>query len=185
MTRTGLDAEVVLKSRSASSPGCRGIAKSSRRISGLSCRASFTASAPSQASPMTFRSGSASSRRRNPSRKMGWSSAITMRIGWLLLLSILRLPVVRDRDFQPRTPARIRFYREFSFNQTHPFPNDQRPLAHRFQFDLGEASCEGESLTVILNGQLPAFFVGCEPDQNPFRLAMLADVDQALLHNTD
>ena len=69
-------------------------------MSGLSCFASRTASAPSQASPITLRSGSVSKSRRKPSRKIGWSSAITMRVGCDRRLSIGYLPALRDRDFQ-------------------------------------------------------------------------------------
>ncbi|MGA2459782.1 MAG: hypothetical protein ABSF85_19630 [Terriglobales bacterium] len=48
-----------------------GLARRSRRMSGLISVANFTASKPSQASPTTFISCSDSSRRRSPSRKMG------------------------------------------------------------------------------------------------------------------
>ena len=69
-------------------------------MSGLSCLASLTASAPSHASPITLRSGSVSKRRRKPSRKIGWSSAIRMRVGCGRRLSIGCLPALRDSDFQ-------------------------------------------------------------------------------------
>ena len=76
-------------------------------MSGFNCRASFTASAPSEASPRTFRSGSASSSRRRPSRKIGWSSAITRRTGCDFLKFMGHFSTPWNADFQARSLSGI------------------------------------------------------------------------------
>jgi hypothetical protein len=93
-----------LRSRKASKPGCLGVAKSNNNTSGLSWRASLTASAPSDASPTTLKFASVSSRRLSPSRKMELASAITKHT-CCRLLSILDWRHRRDeRTFEGSPP---------------------------------------------------------------------------------
>src|SRR5450432_3474440 len=132
------------------------MARSRSMMSGFKWRAIFTASVPSQASPMTLRSGSASRRRRRPSRKIGLSSAITIRTGWGLRLSIRCFRLLRDTDFEPRALSRIRFYREFARNDTDPLFDHERSLAQRVQVHLREPSGEWEAAAVIFDHQRPA-----------------------------
>src|SRR5712691_15050 len=183
MTRTGLELAPVLRSRRASRPGCFGIARSSKRISGFNCRASLTASAPSEASPNTFKFGSASRSRRNPSRKIGWSSAITIRTGCDFLKFIRNFSTPRNLNFQTSSHTGIRFYSESALNQTNTFLDDRRPLAHLVQFVLAEASGEGKAIAVIFHGQAPLAGIRAQAHQGVARFAVLAHVDQALLHN--
>src|ERR1700683_196803 len=183
ITRTGVATAPLLRSRNASSPGCLGIARSSKRISGFNVRASRTASAPSEPSPITFKSGSASSNRRKPSRKIGWSSAITIRTGCDFLKFIGNLSTLRNLDFQPRPQAGIRFYRECACNQTHSFLYDHRPFAHRFKFILRQPPGKRKAFAVIFQRQAPLAVIRTQSHQRVTRFAVFAHVHQPFLHN--
>src|SRR5271166_4191484 len=183
ITRTGGELAPVLKSRSASRPGCLGMARSSRRMSGFNCRARRTASAPSAASPNTFKSDSASRSRRSPSRKIGWSSAITIRTGCGFLKFIQTFPAPRNFDFQARTLTGIRFYSECAPNQTDSFPDDRGTLAQLVQLLLSQAAGKWKALAVILQGQAPLRGSRTQAHQRMFRSAVLAHIHQSFLHN--
>src|SRR5579862_8305647 len=183
ITRTGLALAGVLKSRSASRPGCFGIARSSNRMSGFSWRANFTASAPSEASPSTLKSDSASSNRRNPSRKIGWSSAITRRTCCDFLKCMRYFPIPRHTDFQTRSLSGSRFYREFAGNQTYPLFYDLGPFAIFFQLLVIVAASKLETAAVVFHGQVPLFAIGAQPHQSMSRSAVLSYADQSFLHD--
>src|SRR5258708_421852 len=179
ITRTGVAfvPAPVLRSRKASSPGCLGIAKSNKRMSGFNCRASLTASAPSEASPSTFKSGSASRSRRNPSLKIGWSSAITMRTGCALLKFIGNFSTLWNLDFHARPHTGIRFYRERACNQTHPLLDNHWPPTHLVKLFLGQPAGKREPIAVILHRQAPLAVTRTQPHQRVAGLAVLAHVD--------
>src|ERR1700692_728202 len=183
MTRTGLEFAPALRSRKASRPGCLGMARSSNKISGFNCRASFTASAPSEASPNTFKFGSASSSRRNPSRKIGWSSAITIRTGCDFLKFIGTFSIPWNLNLQPCSQTGIRFYSESALNQTAPLLNNGRPLSHLIQFILTQAAGKGKAFAVILKRQAPLTRIRAQAHQRVARFTVLTHVDQTFLHN--
>src|SRR5215472_15223907 len=173
MTRTGVELPGALSSRRASNPGCLGIARSSKRMSGFSCRASLTASAPSDASPITLISASASSSRRSPSRKIGWSSAMTKRTCCGFLKFMRHIPVPRHGDLQSSSLTGIRFYREFPGNQTHTFLDDHGAFAGLFNLLLIVTSSEGKTLAIIFECEIPVCLVGGQTDERVPRTAVL------------
>src|SRR6185312_14548291 len=175
--------EVVLISRSASSPCWRGMAKSRSRMSGFSWRASFTASAPSQASPITFRSDSVSSNLRKPSRKIGWSSAMTMRIGSDLLLSIGGFSSLRYANFQSGATAWGGLYSQNSVNQVYPLTDHNGASTCRFKFNVGQSSGEWKAATVIFYCKLPGTSISGQLNNNTLRVAVFAHIHERLLHN--
>src|SRR5450755_270207 len=183
ITRTGVALAGWLRSRSASRPGCFGMERSSNKISGFSCLTSFTASAPSEASPRTFMSASASSNRRRPSRKIGWSSAITRRTGCDFLKFIRQFPASRHRDFQARPLSGIRFYRELAANQAHPLFYYQRPFAQIFHLLLAIATLERKSFAVVLDRQIPPAVICAQAHKGMLGSTMFSHIDQALLHH--
>src|ERR1017187_2310614 len=172
----------ALRSRSASRPVWCGMARSSRRMSGLISVASFTASRPSQASPTTFISFSDSSRRRSPSRKMGWSSAITIRME-LTRLSMTALSGRWNPNLQPSAVSRIRFYREFARKQANPFPDHSRSLSRGIQFSLRHCSRKRETPPIVLHRQLQFVRSLSQAHQHVARAGVLAHIHQALLHD--
>src|SRR4051794_40739828 len=90
-------------SRAAVRPLTPGRAQSISTTLGRSSRASFTASAPSLASPATRMSGASSSRRRKPRRTSAWSSTSKTEI----LAGICELQTTA-RDLEPyQRAARI------------------------------------------------------------------------------
>src|ERR1700676_3594032 len=131
------------------------MAKSSNRMAGFNCRASLTASAPSEASPKTFKFGSASSSRRNPSRKIGWSSAITIRTGCDFLKFIGPFSIPWNPNIQTCTHTGIRFYSESAFNQTYALLDDRGTLAHLVQLILAQPAGKGKACTVVLEREAP------------------------------
>src|SRR5258708_5076127 len=183
ITRTGVALAGWLRSRNASRPGCFGIERSSNRMSGFNCLTSFTASAPSEASPRTFISASASSNRRRPSRKIGWSSAITRRTGCDFLKFIRQFPVFRHRDFQARPLSGIRFYRELATNQAHSLFYYRGPFAQIFHLLLAVAPFERKSFAVVFDRQTPPAVIRTEAHQRMLGPAMFAHIHQALLHH--
>src|SRR5690606_15732455 len=80
-TRTRAPIPSLASSLMAATPSMTGIRRSMRMTSGFSARASSTARAPSPASPSTSKPGSPANMPRMPSRTMGWSSAMSSRIG--------------------------------------------------------------------------------------------------------
>ena len=78
-TRTGRSPAAAMMRRVASMPSSSGMRMSMSTTSGSSALAIVTASAPSEASPTTSRSSSASRIILNPARTSAWSSAIRMR----------------------------------------------------------------------------------------------------------
>src|SRR6266849_7694385 len=182
MMRTAPAPLLVFKSRRASSPVWCGMARSRRRMSGLISVASFTASRPSQASPTTFMSGSASSSRRRPSRKIGGSSAMTMRME-RPCLSIVRLSCRWDAYLHSSTVSRVRFYRECARKQAHSFADHCRPLPRYRQLRLGQPSRERKSSPIVLYCQLEIARPLRQPYQDVPCSAVLANIDQTLLHN--
>src|ERR1017187_7772457 len=183
MMRTGPAPPVrVFRSRSASSPVWCGMARSSRRMSGLISVATFTASKPSQASPTTFISCSNSSRRRSPPRKMGGSSAITIRME-LTRLSMIALSCRWNANLQPSAVSRIRFYREFARKQANPFPDHSRSFSRGIQFSLRHCSRKRETPPIVLHRQLQFVRSLSQAHQHVARAGVLAHIHQALLHN--
>src|SRR5580704_18278948 len=89
----------------------------------------------------------------------------------------------RNSYFQPRAVPRSRFYREFARQQSHPFSDDGRPLASRFQFRIGKPARKGKPFSVILHRQLQITSALRQTYQHMVRSTVLADVDQTLLHN--
>src|SRR5208283_124357 len=175
---------LVDSSRNTSMPGTRGIAKSSRRMSGLNSRVWATASAPSAASPTTSNSGSASSRRRRPSRKMVWSSAMMMRTDTDgSLLSIRLISFLRNRDLQPGPAARIRFNQQISPNCAYPFLDDSWALTQVIQFGQTKSTSKGKPPPVIIDYQLPETVLCTKMHHSQLCAAMPSDVDQPLLYH--
>src|SRR5207244_1032602 len=67
--------------RTTASPFARGMSMSSTATRGMRSVIMRNASSPSPASPTTTNDGSAATTARNPARKSGWSSAMTIGIG--------------------------------------------------------------------------------------------------------
>src|ERR1035437_1443224 len=172
---------MVESSRNASIPGTRGIATSSRRMSGVSWRVCVTASAPSAASPTTSNSGSASSKRRKPSRKMVWSSAMTMRTDGSFL-SIGLVSFLWNGDFELGSMARIRFNHHVSVHCPDSFLDDRRSAAEVVELGQGEAAGKRKALAVIVNYQLPRTVLRAEAHHCRLRTAVFPNIDQTLLH---
>src|SRR5208337_3347804 len=171
-------------SRNTSMPGTRGIAKSSRRMSGASSSVWATASAPSAASPTTSNSGSASSRRRRPSRKMVWSSAMMIRTdNDGSLLSIRLISFLRNRDLQPGPAARIRFNQQISPNCADSFLDDSWPLAQVIQFGQMKTTSKWKPPPVIIDYQIPKSVLYTKVHHGRLRATMPADVDQPFLYH--
>src|SRR5215470_9798560 len=182
ITRTGgPEFGPVLKSRSASNPCRRGIARSNNRISGFNSRASFTASAPSHASPTTFNPSSDSSSRRNPSRKMGWSSAMTMRTGCDLRLSICDGSLLGYCYLKARTSAWSRFYREFALNDSNSLLNHRRSSSLGVKLGVRQAALKRKTAPVILDHEVPFAIFRPQPHNDMTGATVLAHVHQALL----
>src|ERR1019366_8015049 len=170
-------------SRNASIPGTRGMARSSRRMSGVRRRVWVTASAPSAASPTTSSSGSASSRRRRPSRKMVWSSAITMRTD-SSFLTIRLVSFLWNGDFQLGAVARIRFNHHVSAHCPDSFLDNGRSAAQFVELAQGEAASKRKALAVIVNDQLPRTVLRAKVHHCRLRTAMFPNIDQTLLHHS-
>src|SRR5829696_5744971 len=81
MTRMAMWGLVRSMRRVASMPPTPGMPRSMRMTSGWRSAASEMASSPSLASPTTSRSDAEASSALSPSRKWGWSSAMSVRIG--------------------------------------------------------------------------------------------------------
>src|ERR1039458_6608139 len=170
-------------SRNASIPGTRGMARSSRRMSGVSSRVWVTASAPSAASPTTSSSGSASSRRRRPSRKIVWSSAMTMRTDGSLLLSIRLESFLWNGDLNPGAPSRGRFNHHIASYRTHSLSDDRRPPAKMVEFLQGETAGERKTPAGIIDHQFPRTILCTKAYDSRLRAAVFPDIDQAFLHH--
>src|ERR1035437_3731906 len=169
-------------SRNASIPGTRGMARSSRRMSGVKRRVCVTASAPSASSPTTSSSGSASSKRRRPSRKMVWSSAMTMRTDGSFL-SIRLVSFLWNGDFELGSVARARFQHHVPAHRPDPLLDDGRSAAQVVELAQGEAAGKRKALAVIVNYQLPRTALRAEVHHCRLRAAVFANIDQTLLHN--
>src|SRR6266404_3762984 len=166
--------------RRASRPGMRGMARSRSRMSGLSLRACLTASSPSDASPTTRRSDSASSRRRKPSRKMGCSSAIRMRIS----VGALAIEFLREGDFQARSSSGHGIDGELAVDGADAFLDHHRATAPRVKVSLRQMAREVKSMAVIIHHQLAVAVGRVKAHQDVFGPAVLAYVYQRLLKNS-
>src|SRR6516162_5292672 len=171
-------------SRMASMPGSRGMLRSNSNTSGSTCLVCVTASLPSAASPTTSSSGSASSSRRRPSRKIVWSSAITMRTV-ATLLSIESIPFLRHRDLQARAMPRTRFDYHITADSAHSLFNYCWTPMQVIQFREGEASREAKPATIVVDHQLPESILRTEPDIHRSGATVLSDVNQTFLHDPD
>src|SRR5574340_161389 len=180
MVRTGDSSRAI--SRRASKPGRRGMARSRRRMSGRSWRARSMVSAPSAASPTTVRPGSVSSRRRRPSRKMGWSSAIRRRTVESCS-GIAHLCFLRNGDLQMTALTGYGLDAQFAPQATHPFFDDLGPLAGGVQVLKREPALEPEAAAVILDTKLPFSRLGAKTHQHVMGATVFADVHQGFLHN--
>ena len=71
---------------------------------------------------------------------MGWSSAITMRIGALLL----SIGFMRKADLQPRAFTRVRFDNQLALDGAQPFYDNSRASADLGEFIVAQAPGEVE-----------------------------------------
>ena len=105
-----------------------------------------------------------------------------MRVGENLL-SIVSFPLLRNRNFEACAPARIRFYCEFTVKQSDAFLDDHRAFALAIQFVQREPSSKREPAAIVFNYHIPGPIVSVKPHQYLLGAAVLADIDQAFLHN--
>src|SRR5262249_20534603 len=150
---------------SVSSPGMRGIARSSSSTSGSRWATSFNASSPSLAVPTTRRSGLVSRSLMRPSRKIGWSSATTMRMGWYGL-SVDRMARERNGNFETRALARIGFDGELAAEQPHALLYHPGPFLCLREVSLRQATRERKTASVVLDQDDTTSVDGREPDQH-------------------
>src|SRR6266849_6713486 len=94
---------------------------------------------------------------------------------------IRRFRFSENADFQARTLAGIRFYREFPGNETYPFLNYNGTLAGHFHLVLRHAPRKIKAPAVVLDREFAGAIQSAQADQNMLRLAVLTDVDQSFL----
>src|SRR6185503_7818360 len=162
---------------SASTPPMRGIATSSRRMSGCESRAMRMASMPSAPSETTSKPGSLSSSRRRPSRKIWWSSAMEMRTrrGGSGMRPGLQ------RQLEARADARRRIDGKLRAGDARAFLDDGRTDAPLLHLARREASLEPEPLPVVLDDERAGVIGVGEPHQHVACAAVLADVHERFL----
>src|SRR6267142_3858106 len=167
----------LVSAASASTPPMRGIATSSRRMSGCESRAMRIASMPSAPSETTSKPGSLSSSRRRPSRKIWWSSAIEMRTrrGCSGMGSGIQGQLEARADAGRRIDGKLRA------RDARAFLDDGRTDAPLLHLARREAPLELEPLPVVFDDQRAGVIGVGQPDQHVSRAAVLADVDERLL----
>src|SRR5580698_1416978 len=99
-------------------------------------------------------------------------------------LSIGLVSFLRNGNLQPRSVPWSRFHNHVSSYRTNPLLDDGRPPAYCIQFGQGQTSGKRESFSVIINHQLPQTILRAEADHGRLRPTVLADIHQALLHDT-
>src|SRR5579875_470378 len=169
-------------SRSTSIPGMPGMARSKRRMSGLSSRVWVTVSAPSAASPATSNSGSASSKRRSPSRKMVWSSAMRIRTDGSFL-SIGFVSFLGNSNLQPRSMSGSRLDEHLASHSAYSFLDHCRPAPQAVEIIQGKPAGKRKAVTIVSNHQLPHTVLRTKAHDRRAGAAVLADIHQALLYN--
>src|SRR3989442_166324 len=172
-------------SRNATSPVMRGIARSSSNTSGSSSATSLTASSPSFAAPTTRRSGLVSRSLINPSRKMGWSSAITIRIGMRDGNALSVDPMTRqwNSNFEAGPLAGIGFDRQLAAEPPDALFDDRWTFLRVFEIVLRQPSGEGKAASVVIDGQDAASVDGGKADEHIASAAVLAHVHERFLHD--
>src|SRR5437667_8038525 len=162
---------------SASTPPMRGIATSRSRTSGCESRAIRIASMPSLPSETTSKPGSLSSSRRNPSRKIGWSSAIEMRTR----RGESGMDPSVQRELESRADAGRRIDRELCACDAGAFLDDGGPYATFLHFTRREAALELEPLPVVFDHEAAGLITVRQTHEHVACAAVLPHVDQRLL----
>src|SRR5215470_243848 len=96
-------------------------------------------------------------------------------------MSIFGVSMFGYPNFEPRPAARIRFYREFTINQTHALHDHCRSLPKRLRFCRLQRPFEREAFPVIFDRQQPMSVGLGKPYQALFCLGVLAYIDESFL----
>src|SRR5579859_2048983 len=88
-----------------------------------------------------------------------------------------------DSHFQPGPLTRIRFYSEFTCNQTYSFPDHQWSVPGFFHLVLIVTPRKGEAFAVIFDRQIPFLATRSQAYQGVPGTAMLSYIHQRFLHN--
>src|SRR5215213_6759215 len=167
--------------RVASVPPIPGILRSISTTSGSISPARRTASSPVAASATSTASPLRSSRLATPSRKSGWSSARTTRVGFLDGSRSVMSTSVPHRDASEEVGAPFG-----PAVQMHRATQQFRTLAHAPESGADTCGSVGRQAPAIVcdSHEKPLALV-LEPNHHSRSLSVLLDVDERLLHDTE
>src|ERR1700693_5784144 len=115
------------------------------------------------------------SKRRRPSRKMAWSSAIIIRTGSCVISGNDSFVLSGYFYFQTCTLTRPSIDRQFTADGTHPLFDDHRSPASMFQFGMRKPARKFKTATIVVDGKKPRSVLQPKLHQHVVRHAVFLD----------